>query len=176
MDIYGEKIRLRALEERDNEMLRVLMNDPETEKMVFGTSWPVSESGQRQWLANLKNDPRMLRCAVEDVESGEAVGTLILSDIDHKNGTAELHIKLTGAARGKGIGTDCVKTIVRYAFRELRLNCVYANILGYNEASLKLFEKCGFVREGILRSRIFKGGRFVDVCVCSILAQDMSTL
>ena len=30
MDIYGEKIRLRALEERDNEMLRVLMNDPET--------------------------------------------------------------------------------------------------------------------------------------------------
>lgn len=172
MYIYGEKILLRALEERDNEMLRGMMNDPETEKMVFGTSWPVSQSDQQKWFAGLKNDSGTLRCAVEDRESAQAIGTMILSDIDQKNGTAEIHIKLTRDARGKGWGTDCVKTAVRYAFRELRLNCVFANILSYNVSSRRLFEKCGFVQEGVLRSRIYKDGRFVDVCAYSILAED----
>ena len=90
MNIYGEKIFLRALEERDNAMLREMMNDPETERLVCGASWPVSESGQKQWLANLRNDPNMLRCAVQCIESGESVGTVILSDIDRHSGTAEL--------------------------------------------------------------------------------------
>ena len=111
MNIYGEKIFLRALEERDNAMLRELMNDPETERLVCGASWPVSESGQKQWLANLRNDPNMLRCAVQCIESGESVGTVILSDIDRHSGTAELHIKLASAGRGKGYGTDCIKAV-----------------------------------------------------------------
>lgn len=173
MNIYGEKIFLRALEERDNVMLRELMNDPETERLVCGASWPVSESGQKQWLANLKNDPNMLRCAVQCIESGESVGTVILSDIDRHSGTAELHIKLASAGRGKGYGTDCIKAVTAYAFRELRLNCVYANILEYNTASQKLFEKCGFHKDGVLRQRVYKGGRYVDVTAWSLLAGEM---
>ena len=170
MYIYGEKILLRALEERDNSLLRELMNDPQTEKMVCGASWPVSENDQLRWFRELRNTPHMLRCTVESIETGEAVGTLILSDIDHRSGTAELHIKLAASCRGKGYGTDCIRTVVGYAFRELRLNCVYANILEYNTASQKLFEKCGFHKDGVLRARVFKDGAFHDVIAYSLLA------
>lgn len=176
MYIYGDKILFRALEGRDNELLRTLINDPETEKMVFGASWPVSESDQQRWLTSLSPRADMLRCMVEDRNTGEALGTVILSDIDQRNGTAELHIKLAGTARGKGYGTDCVRTAVSYAFRELRLNCVFANILSYNIASRRLFEGCGFTLDGILRSRAYKGGRYVDVCAYSILCGDGATL
>jgi RimJ/RimL family protein N-acetyltransferase len=73
--------------------------------------------------------------------------------------------------RGKGYGTDAVKTMVKYAFDELRLHCVYANIISYNDVSVRLFERCGFQREGVLRDRIYKGGRYVDELSYSIINQ-----
>lgn len=176
MYIYGEKILFRAIEGRDTGLLRGLINDPDTEKMVFGASWPVSESDQQRWIAELRPRADMLRCIVEDRTTGEALGTVILSDIDQRNGTAELHIKLAAAARGKGYGTDCVRTAVGYAFRVLRLNCVYANILSYNTASRKLFERCGFTLDGILRSRVYKDGQYVDACAYSILRGEEAKL
>ena len=90
-------------------------------------------------------------------EDGKAVGTIILSDIDQKNATGHIHIKMSkDGGRGKGYGTDAINTMVQYAFEELRLNCIYANILTYNEAPIKLFERCGFKRDGVLRQRVFK--------------------
>ena len=65
--------------------------------------------------------------------------------------------------QGKGYAKDAVNTLVNYAFDELRLHCIYANILSYNEKSVHLFEKCNFQREGILRARVYKQGNYIDV-------------
>ena len=175
MLIYGDKIVLRAVEEKDNEMLLSLINDPDTEMMLGGSSWPVSETEQLQWFEMQERSRDVLRCVAALKEDGKAVGTLILSDIDQKNGTAQIHIKMSkNGGRGKGYGTDAVKTLVRYAFQELRLNCVYSSILSYNEASIRLFEKCGFTRDGTLRARVYKGGHFWDLYAYSILQKDGS--
>ncbi len=74
--------------------------------------------------------------------------------------------------RGKSYGTDAANTLVSYAFDELRLNYIFANILAYNEASIKLFERCGFKRDGVLRQRVYKQGRFVDLPAYSRLIND----
>lgn len=173
MIICGEKILLRAIEATDNQMLLALINDPDTEMMLGGSSWPISEAEQLKWYDNQEKTRDILRCiiAARDQEK-EAVGTVILSDIDEKNGTAQIHIKILRDARGKGYGTDAIKTAVAYAFKELRLNCIYAHILSYNEPSIRLFSKCNFKKEGILRSRIYKGGSFVDVYSFSIIKED----
>ena len=73
MYIYGEKILFRAIEGRDTGLLRGLINDPDTEKMVFGASWPVSESDQQRWISELRPRADMLRCIVEDRTTGEAL-------------------------------------------------------------------------------------------------------
>ncbi len=173
MFIYGSQVVLRAVEENDNSMLLSLINDPDTEMMLGGSSWPVSEAEQLRWFEKQEQSRDVLRCVVALKDDGLAIGTLILSDIDQKNGTAQIHIKMSKEkGRGKGYGTDAVKALVRYAFTELRLNCVYASILSYNVASIHLFEKCGFKKDGILRSRVYKGGKFVDVFSYSILLQD----
>ena len=174
MNIYGERIVLRAINVSDAELLLKLINDPETESMLGGFSFPVSMDGQMKWIGSQTGRNDTLRCIVatkEDEASG--LGTVILSDIDYVNGVAQVHIKMDKEkGRGHGYGTDAIKTIVDYAFRELRLNCIYANVLDYNVPSQKLFRKCGFRREGILRSRVFKGGRFVDVISFSRLCED----
>lgn len=170
MFIYGDNVVLRAVEENDNAMLLSLINDPDTEMMLGGSSWPVSEAEQLKWFEMQERNRDVLRCVVALKDDGKAIGTLILSDIDQKNGTAQIHIKMSkDGGRGKGYGTDAVKTLVKYAFTELRLNCIYATILSYNDISVRLFNKCGFEREGILKSRIFKGGKYVDLYAYSIL-------
>ena len=174
MFIYGEKVVLRAVEEADNAMLLSLINDPDTEMMLGGSSWPISEAEQLKWFENQEKSRDVLRCIVGLRDDDRAIGTVILSDIDQKNGTAQIHIKMSkDGGRGKGYGTDSVKTLVNYAFGELRLNCIYADILSYNTASVKLFEKCGFKKDGVLRARVYKGGAFVDVYAYSLLRADV---
>ena len=173
MNVYGEKVVLRAVESEDNAMLLSLINDPDTEMMLGGSSWPVSEQEQLKWFEHQERSRDVLRCIVALREDGKAVGTIILSDIDQKNATGHVHIKMSrNGGRGKGYGTDAVNTLVRYAFEELRLNCIYANILAYNDASIRLFERCGFRREGVLRQRVFKKGEFVDMLAYSKLVSD----
>ena len=170
MNIKGEKIILRAIEPADSTLLFELINDPETEYMLGGWSFPVSKQMQADWISGLNNDTYTLRCIIESIDEKVAVGTVILSDIDYKNGNAEVQIKINGRGqRGKGYGYDAINSIVKYAFSELRLACVFARVSSYNEASLNLFTKCGFIKEGLLRKRLFKRGHFRDVVILSIL-------
>ena len=174
MIIHGDKVVLRAVEESDNAMLLSLINDPDTEMMLGGSSWPVSEAEQLKWFEHQERSKDVLRCIVALQEDEKAIGTIILSDIDQKNATGHIHIKMSkDGGRGKGYGTDAVNTMVRYAFEELRLNCIYANILFYNEASIKLFERCGFKRDGVLRQRVFKKGKFIDMLAYSKIISDL---
>lgn len=173
MNIYGEKTVLRAIEPADKDLLLELINDPNTEKMLGGSSFPVSAAAQAKWIADQTGRNDILRCIVADRDNPEkGVGTVILSDIDYKNGVAQVHIKLGADCRGKGYGTDALNAVVDYAFRQMRLHCVYAHVLEYNEVSQKLFQKCGFRREGRLRARAYKNGAYVDAISYSIVNDD----
>lgn len=170
MNINGSNIVLRAIEESDCQMLLDLINDEATEQMLGGVSFPVSSSSQNKWFSSLENTNRILRCIIAKKDDPKiGIGTVILSDIDYINGNAQIHIKLSNnAVRKCGFGTDAIQTITAYAFTTLRLHCVYAEIIEYNEPSKKLFEKCGYIFDGVLKSRIFKKGNYWDVYVYSI--------
>ena len=173
MNIQGKNVVLRAISMKDANLLMELINDAETEKMLGGSSFPVSLEGQEKWISAQTGRIDVLRCIVALKENEEGIGTVILSDIDTKNGVAQVHIKMDKQrGRGKGYGSDALNTIVNYAFGEMRLNCIYADVLEYNNVSQKLFEKCGFHRDGVLRSRVFKGGRYINVVSYSRLKED----
>ncbi len=162
MNIYGKKIILRSIEAEDAEFLRNMINDPKMEAHVVGYSFPVSKSAQEEWIKTLSSRKNEFR-AIIDVE-GKAVGAAMLTDIDFKNGTAEIHIKIADDNnRGCGYGKDTVVCLTNYAFDELRLNCVYCSIREDNRASQRLFESCGYTFEGTLRKRMFKSGQYFDL-------------
>ena len=140
MFIKGEKVLLRAIELSDAGILRQMMNDEDVEKMMWGYSFPVSEHQQMKWIENISNEKNVFR-AIIDVD-GTAIGTIILSDIDMRNGICEIHIKLANSCeRGKGYGTDAVSALVSYAFNVLRLNCIYCRIKEDNIAKKYVTQK-----------------------------------
>lgn len=173
MNIINDDIVLRAIELEDAELLKNLINDPEIEKMVVGWSFPVSTEQQINWINNLSNQKDSVRLIIHIDKIG-AVGLVSLTEIDFKNRIATINIKLKrdNRIRNKGIGYKAITTLVDYAFNQLNLNCIVANILSYNIASQKLFEKCGFQLDGKLRKRVFKDGSYHDLFSYSLLRSE----
>ena len=172
MILKDNEIVLRATEESEAELLRRMINDPETERMVVGWSFPVSKADQIKWIQNQKNNSLNERYTIE--VNLEAVGMASLTQLDYKNSVCEINIKLDGGSKGKGIGYRVINMLLNYCFNELNLHCVTAEILDYNIPSQKLFEKCGFKKEGVLRQRVYKNGEYHDLFVYSILKDEFS--
>lgn len=173
MNILNEEIVLRAVEQEDIQLLKDLINDPEIENMVVGWSFPVSTHQQINWINSISSDQRNIRFII-DIHKVGAIGLASLTNIDFKNGTATVNIKLRKESniRKKGTGYKVINMLINYGFNQLNLNCLVANILSYNTASQKLFEKCGFVSEGILRNRVYKNGDYQDLISYSLLRSE----
>ena len=145
------------------------------ESNVIGWSFPTSKLEQEKWYENQVLDKRNIRLIIEF--NSKAVGIATLTDIDWKNRKAVHGIKLYGEdIKGKGIGTDVVRTIMKYAFEELQLNRLYGSIMKHNIPSQKLYYKCGWSEEGILRQSIFKNNHYIDEIEVGILREDYERL
>lgn len=169
MNLKDDVILLRAIDEGDAEILMNLINDPEVENSVYGWSYPVSLSAQKKWISNLNTDTSV-RYAIE-FES-LMVGVAIISSIDMKNRSANMNIKLLKSARHKGVATRAIKLLVKYCFEELNMHCLTANVIEENVYSIKLFEKMGFSKDGVLRERVFKKGKYHNIVAFSLLKKE----
>ncbi len=171
MNICGKKVVLRAMEPTDCELVREMFNDPEIENLVVGWAFPLSQYAQERWYENHYAD-KDFRFIIETAEDG-AVGVATLLDIDWKNRMAQHGIKLSSKRyRGKGIGTDAVMAIMRYAFDELGLNRLNGSWFPDNVPSKNMYMKCGWKEEGIRRNYIYKQGKFKDLVETGILAEE----
>jgi len=176
MNIKGKFVTLRAIEKEDLELMREMLNDPKIENLVVGWAFPVSKYQQNQWYENNINNTSNLRFIIETPDDG-AVGLATLTEIDWKNRRAYHGIKLTNMKnRTKGIGTDAVMAIMRYAFDELQLNRLDGSWFETNVGSQKLYTKCGWKVEGKQRQYVYKNGQYRDLIIVGVLRDDYNKL
>jgi RimJ/RimL family protein N-acetyltransferase len=98
-------------------------------------------------------------------------GSVYAVDLDQ--GRAAVGFWLAPASRGRGIATRASRLMAGWAFEELDIARVELTCGPDNEASQRVAVRCGFVREGVLRSHTpFKGGRR-DTVVFSLLPGDL---
>ena len=170
MIIQYEDITLRAIEEEDLELLKDMINDPEIENMTGGYSFPVSTYQQKKWFENLSSGQNELRLIIEVANHG-AIGVFMLTDIDWKNKTAQTHIKIANNKefRAKGYGAKAYKLLIKYAFEQLNLNCIYNYTLEYNTILERTKERWGFKKDGVLRERVYKNGQYHNLIAWSLL-------
>ena len=75
-------------------------------------------------------------------------------------------------SKGKGVGTDAVMTLMKFAFEELNLNRLDGSWMEDNIASEKLYLKCGWKVEGIKENAIFRNGKYHNLKITGITQQD----
>jgi len=105
-----------------------------------------------------KKQPRMFLLAI--VIDGELAGCIGFESIDkHK---AELGFWLGEEYWGQGIMTQAIRLFTRYGMDRFGLRRVYAYVFPFNRASMKVLEKAGYKKEGVLRKDFEKNGKFSD--------------
>lgn len=95
--------------------------------------------------------------------NGEYCGNTSLTvgtDVYRKN--AEIAYFVAEPFWGKGIATRVVKLITAWGFRQLDIVRIYAGVFSFNNASQRVLEKCGFVREAVFKKAIFKNSGLWD--------------
>lgn len=110
---------------------------------------------------------------VEPYDEDIVLGGSSLNSVDLQQGRAAVGYWLAREARGRAIATRAVALIARWAFVELGLARLELTCGPDNHASQRVAERCGFTREGRLRSHVpFKGGRR-DTLMFSLLPGDL---
>ena len=91
------------------------------------------------------------------------VGDIQIANIDWRHRTASLGLGIARQAdRGRGLGTDAARALLRYAFQHLDLYRIYAVTAAYNIAMQRVLEACGFSQEGRERKAVYANGKRWD--------------
>lgn len=101
-------------------------------------------------------------------------GLIGFRDTDKSNKKSEIGYWLSEPFQKKGIVTNAVKVLVKYAFDELNMNRIEIKCAVGNAPSKRIPQRLGFSFEGIIRQgELFPDGRFVDLECYSLLRHDM---
>ena len=73
---------------------------------------------------------------------------------------------------GKGYATEAIKTILKYAFNDMKMHSVEAIIDPKNTGSERVLQKNGFVKEAHLVENEYYNGKFIDSVIYSLLKRN----
>ena len=133
---------------------------------AFRTRTPI-EAG-RAWLAAASAEDPPTALAID--VGGEAIGGIgVVLGADVNRHAGEIGYWLGRAWWGRGLATASVSHFVPWVAQTFGLARLFAQVFETNRASMRVLEKCGFQREGILRSHAHKDGRYLDEVVYGIV-------
>jgi ribosomal-protein-alanine N-acetyltransferase len=122
---------------------------------------PYTMEDAHRFISMTKGQSSNLLLAI-DVK-GEAVGGIGIHPLDDvKHRSAEIGYWLGESLWGRGIMTGAVASLVPIAFERYDIVRLQAGIFSNNPASMRVLEKCGFIREAIHRNAITKNGTLLD--------------
>ena len=163
--LKGENIYLRALEPEDLDFIYHIENDEDIWE-VSNTITPYSRFLIKQYLENAHQDiyeAKQLRLVICKCSNDNAIGLIDLFDFDATSRRAGIGIIIQNEInRNNGFGKEALSLVVKYAFVQLQLHQLYANIGIDNKASQMLFTSIGFEKMGVKKDWNFVNNSFKD--------------
>jgi RimJ/RimL family protein N-acetyltransferase len=174
--IRTARLLLRPFARADADAVTELAGAFEIADTTISIPHPYSLQVAIDWIAGHRR-PRQrdlgCRFAVTQAESGQLIGCVELRDLNQEHAQAEMGFWIGKPFWGQGYASEAGSAIVRFGFESLGLNRIYAFHMQRNPASGKVLQKLGMVREGLLRQRVRKWGRFEDVTAYAVLRNEI---
>jgi ribosomal-protein-alanine N-acetyltransferase len=169
-DIY-----MRALKSEDAVFINNLRKDQKMEEKLGSSSKFVSLERDQKWVQDIifKDDPTVAYFAYCENGSEDIIGYASFTEIDYRNGSCfGSGIKLITPTPGKFYGTQALLLAFKFAFEEMRMARVKGAVLEEHVGSLRIMERGGFKREGLMRNFVFKGGEHKNCWLLSVTKED----
>ncbi len=155
-------LRLRLLHRDDLYSLHAYLTLPQ---VYTHTSWNVQSVDDLLPMVEANeaaSAESQLRLAIADETSNALVGTVGLHSVFLRDHRAEIAYDLAPQHWGRGIASAACRAMLHWGFAQQRLVRIQATALPSNAASIRVLERCGFVREGLLRNYRLVRGRTAD--------------
>ncbi len=110
--------------------------------------------------------------AAADVKTGNIVGEAVLKIIPPGHGQGEIGFGVVPAEWKKGFGTEIAQALLDVGFKTFQLNRVAAQCAPENKASIRIMQKLGMAREGLLREHYRSGGKYRSSVIYAQLARE----
>lgn len=118
-------------------------------------------------------DPHCVFFAILDKKTNQHIGNIKLDNFDKETNLMDLGI-LIGNKNfwGKGYGKSACILMIDYGFNVMNLRKIWLAVYENNPAARILYEKLGFVTEGILRKHVYFNGSFYDKYIMGIFKDE----
>jgi diamine N-acetyltransferase len=164
--LKGNNIYLRLLQASDFYKVLAWENDPDNWR-VSNTSEPFSREVILEFVSTPQDiyatgQLRLIICRNDD---HEAVGAVDLFGFDGQKQSAGVGILIEPGFRNKGYALEALFLLGEYGLKVVGIRTLFATIHDDNTASIRLFEKAGFLRTGVKESSSGHSGKWLnEVC------------
>lgn len=174
--LTGRTTVLRPFTAADADAIREIIQDPEVVRFTFEPSTELTPRRLRSLYGARATAPDRLDLAVTDPATGEVLGEVVLNEWDPGARSCSFRTLLGPRGRDRGLGTEATRLIVGYGFHHLGLHRIQLAAYGHNHRALRVYEKVGFVVEGVRREVRLRDGQWVDEVIMGILDRDWAAL
>ncbi|MFD5590997.1 GNAT family N-acetyltransferase [Streptomyces griseorubiginosus] len=174
--LTGERTVLRPFTAADAEGMAEIIEDPEVLRFTGTPSGDLTRERLRSWYGSRSEQTDRLDLAVTDKATGELVGEVVLFEWDTHARSCTFRTLIGPRGRGRGLGTEATRLVVGHGFGYLGLHRIELEAYGHNARALRVYEKVGFVVEGVRREADLRDGQWVDWVVMGLLDRDWAAL
>ena len=161
-----DHLHFRAIEEDDIDFLMELYSDAKLFHNAVPFPWhPRSRRGCLQYIKYVENCLMGVVICIPATEEGSKpnpIGVMHLNKIPANNEhhrRSEFGIKIKETHQKQGLGTEAIKWALKWGFHHRGLHKIELTVFGYNEHAIKVYQKVGFVTEGVRRDHICANGQ-----------------
>lgn len=173
-EIYTERLLLRKLQLKDAETLFKYWSDPEVTKYLDMATFKNIEQvfSMIRLLNSLYSKKQGIRWVIVTKKDNKVIGTCGYNSWIKKSSRGEIGYELGQEHWGNGYATEVVKEILKYGFKAMNLNRIEAFTVPEAWRSIKVLEKFGFKKEGMLREYGYWNMKYWDENIYSLLKRE----
>lgn len=172
--IQTDRLKIRALEERDLTGIFACYNNEDVQRYCPPTRWRTMEQAH-SWFARMQpriEEGNAMQFVIELTDAATIIGTCVLFKIDAENKRAEIGYALGKEFWGYGYMHEALSALIDCAFRVLALHRLEAEIDPRNTGSAQSLTRLGFEHEGTLRERWIDAVEISDSGLYGLLNRD----
>jgi RimJ/RimL family protein N-acetyltransferase len=170
----GENIRLTSFRAEDVETIAGWYQDAEFMRLFDASvAFPKTPLRWQKWYEALADNKDDFNFAIRTLDSDSVLGWIALDGILWNNRTGWIMLGIGDAQyRGRGYGSEAMRLLLKFAFHEINLHRVQLTVFQYNTRAIHLYEKLGFVREGVQREFLHRDGKRYDLLFYGLLSSE----
>lgn len=169
--IETKRIALRPLKESDVPVLQEWMPDKSI-YTYWGKGPGKADKNPKLLFEKDEKATKSFHLGIVVKEEDKAIGDLWVYLIEN-NRMAKVAIRVAKDYQGKGIASEALKAMIEFCFTKTELQRIWSDVDIRNTASIKLLEKCGFRREGLIRQGMMVN-TWCDYYIYGLLREDIS--